>query len=120
MASKKMKKLGKAAALLGAAYAASKMGKGNEDGITNYNYDTQDGITNYDKEPSIKKPSMFGKIKQGVQDYVTKDYTITAPDKNPNLPTKDTMDISFMGGAKTGTFVTVKTKMGRNKKTRIC
>jgi hypothetical protein len=31
MASKKMKKLGKVAALLGAAYAASKMGKGNEE-----------------------------------------------------------------------------------------
>ena len=115
MASKKMKKLGKAAALLGAAYAASKMGKGNEDGITNYNFDTPDGITNYDKEPS-----MLGKIKKGVQDYVTKDYTITAPDKNPNLPTKDTMNFSFMGGAKTGTFVTAKTKMGRNKKTKIC
>jgi len=122
MASKKMKKLGKAAALLGAAYAASKMGKGNEDGITNYNYDTPDGITNYDKEPSMMDTvsNTVSKIGKGVKDYVTKDYTITAPDKNPNLPTKDTMDISFMGGAKTGTFVTAKTKMGRNKKTRIC
>ena len=112
MASKKMKKLGKAAALLGAAYAASKMGSsGSMDGT--------EGV--FEQTPVSKsKPSMLDNIKKGVQDYVTKDYTITAPDKNPNLPTKDTMDISFMGGAKTGTFVTAKTKMGRNKKTRIC
>ena len=113
MASKKMKKLGKAAALLGAAYAASKM-SGPMDGT--------EGV--FEQVPVSKsKSSMMdtmSKIGKGVKDYVTKDYTITAPDKNPNLPTKDTMDISFMGGAKTGTFVTAKTKMGRNKKTRIC
>lgn len=114
MASKKMKKLGKAAALLGAAYAASKMGSsGTMDGT--------EGV--FESTPVSKKSSMMdtmSKIGKGVKDYVTKDYTITAPDKNPNLPTRDTMDISFMGGAKTGTFVTAKTKMGKNKKTRIC
>jgi hypothetical protein len=115
MASKKMKKLGKVAALLGAAYATSKMGKGNEDGITNYDFDTEDGITNYDKQPS-----MLDKIKKGVKDYATKDYVIKSPDRNPNLPTKDTANFSFLGGAKTGAFVTAKTKMGKNKKTRIC
>jgi len=110
MASKKMKKLGKAAALLGAAYAASKM-SGPMDGT--------EGV--FEQTPVSKsKPSMLDKIKKGVQDYVTKDYTITAPDKNPNLPRMDSSDISFMGGASTGTFVTAKTKMGRNKKTRIC
>lgn len=115
MASKKMKKLGKAAALLGAAYAASKMGSSGS-------FDGTEGV--FEQTPVSKsKSSMMdtmSKIGKGVKDYVTKDYTITAPDKNPNLPTKDTMDISFMGGAKTGAFVTAKTKMGRNKKTRIC
>jgi len=119
MASKKMKKLGKAAALLGAAYAASKMGSKMD---PSESFDGTEGV--FEQTPVSKsKSSMMdtvSKIGKGVKDYVTKDYTITAPDKNPNLPTKDTMDISFMGGAKTGTFVTVKTKMGRNKKTRIC
>lgn len=117
MASKKMKKLGKAAALLGAAYAASKMGSsGSMDGM-----DGTEGV--FKSTPVSKSSSMMdtmSKIGQGVKDYVTKDYTITSPDKNPNLPTRDTMDISFMGGAKTGTFVTAKTKIGKNKKTRIC
>jgi hypothetical protein len=99
MASKKMKKLGKAAALLGAAYAASKMGSsGSMDGT--------EGV--FEQTPVSKsKSSMMdtvSKIGKGVKDYVTKDYTITAPDKNPNLPTKDTMDISFMGGAKNRYF----------------
>ena len=47
--------------------------------------------------------------------------------KNPNAATYEPaqgqvdriLDMG-VGGAKTGTFVTVKTKMGRNKKTRIC
>jgi hypothetical protein len=47
--------------------------------------------------------------------------------KNPNAATYEPapgqvdriLDMG-VGGAKKGTFVTVKTKMGRNKKTRIC
>jgi hypothetical protein len=110
MASKKMKKLGKVAALLGAAYAASKMGSDN----------TMDGTEGVFPSSESTKPSMLDKIKKGVKDYATKDYVIKSPDRNPNLPTKDTANFSFLGGAKTGTFVTVKTKMGKNKKTRIC
>jgi hypothetical protein len=110
MASKKMKKLGKVAALLGAAYAASKMGSDN----------TMDGTEGVFSSSKSTEPSMLDKIKKGVKDYATKDYVIKSPDRNPNLPTKDTANFSFLGGAKTGTFVTVKTKMGKNKKTRIC
>lgn len=115
MASKKIKKLGKVAALLGAAYAASKMGSDNT--MDGTEMDGTEGVFSSSKST---KPSMLDKIKKGVKDYATKDYVIKSPDRNPNMATKDTANFSFLGGAKTGTFVTAKTKMGKNKKTRIC
>jgi len=110
---KALKKVGKAAAIAGAAYAASKMGKGKADGITNYEFDST-----YDKA------GMGGPKKSSIMDTVRK---MNPFGKNPNAATYqpapgqvDRILDMGVGGAKKGTFVTVKTKMGRNKKTRIC
>jgi hypothetical protein len=105
---KALKKVGKAAAVAGAAYAASKMmspgSKNSKIGIGS------DVVASGIKEPA--KKSFLERMGIG---------------KNPNAATYEPapgqvdriLDMG-VGGAKTGTFVTVKTKIGRNKKTRIC
>jgi len=109
---KALKKVGKAAAIAGAAYAASKMGKGKADGITNYEFDST-----YD-EAGMGGPKKSFIKRMGERMGIG---------KNPNAATYqpapgqvDSILNMGVGGAKKGTFVTVKTKMGRNKKTRIC
>ena len=110
---KALKKIGKAAAVAGAAYAASKMGKGKADGITNYEFDST-----YDMAGA------GGPKKASIMDTVRK---MNPFGRNPNAATYqpasgqiDNILNMGVGGAKKGTFVTVKTKIGRNKKTKIC
>jgi hypothetical protein len=103
-----LKKVGKAAAVAGAAYAASKMmspgSKNSKIGIGS------DAVASGIKEPA--KKSFFERLGIG---------------RNPNPATYEPapgqidriLDMG-VGGAKKGTFVTVKTKIGRNKKTKIC
>jgi len=107
---KTLKKVGKAAAVAGAAYAASKMmsPKNSKIGIGS------DAVASGIKEPA--KKSFFERMGEKV-----------GIGKNPNAATYqpypgqvDEILNMGVGGAKKGTFVTVKTKMGRNKKTRIC
>ena len=112
---KALKKVGKAAAVAGAAYAASKMmspgSKNSKIGIGS------DVVASGIKEPA--KKSFLERMGIGLERM--------GIGKNPNAATYEPapgqvdriLDMG-VGGAKTGTFVTVKTKMGRNKKTRIC
>jgi hypothetical protein len=105
---KALKKVGKAAAVAGAAYAASKMmspgSKNSKIGIGS------DAVASGIKEPA--KKSFLERLGIG---------------RNPNPATYEPapgqidriLDMG-VGGAKKGTFVTVKTKIGRNKKTKIC
>jgi hypothetical protein len=110
---KTLKKVGKAAAVAGAAYAASKMmsPKNSKIGIGS------DAVASGIKEPA--KKSFLEKMGSGLERV--------GIGKNPNAATYqpypgqvDEILNMGVGGAKKGTFVTVKTKMGRNKKTRIC
>jgi hypothetical protein len=111
MARKKIKKLGKAAALLGAAYAASKIGKGTMDGtegvfpaskiVSDNTMDGTEGVF-----PASKPKGFRGVIKKMLEGPVA--------NEGPVIPD------SMMPMANKGMFVTVKTKMGKNKKTKIC
>jgi hypothetical protein len=129
MASKKMKRLGKAAALLGAAYAASKIG-GNKSGITdtgdlgseNKNVsalisgdsaNTSGAIKSASPNYGFNKRSIIEDIK-GVGKKIGKAFQGPADMSSPIIPD------SMMPMANKGMFVTVKTKIGKNKKTKIC
>ena len=131
MASKKMKRLGKAAALIGAAYAASKLG-GNKSGITDTadmgsesknirnliagdSANTSGAIKSATATPtySFNKRSIIEDIK-GVGKKIGKAFQGPGDMRSPIIPD------SMMPMANKGMFVTVKTKMGKNKKTKIC
>ena len=92
MASKKMKRLGKAAALLAAGYAASK-----PTGSMGPKY-------------GFKKRSIMEDIK-GLGKKMLEG---PVANEGPVIPD------SMMPMANKGMFVTVKTKIGKNKKTKIC
>jgi hypothetical protein len=109
MASKKMKRLGKAAALLGAAYAASKMGKGTMDGTEGV-FPASKPKASMGPKYGFKKRSIMEDIK-GVGKNMLEG---PVANEGPVIPD------SMMPMANKGMFVTVKTKMGKNKKTKIC
>jgi len=145
---KALKKIGKAAAVAGAAYAASKMmspksrdsevgaklarkvspkmGNYDEAGVSPMSY----AGSTYDEAGMSPRKGIFGRTK----DFLKKEVFTTNPKtkvnifgSNPNAATYritpssvDDLLSTGVGGAKKGTFVTVKTKIGRNKKTRIC
>lgn len=116
MASKKMKKLGKAAALLAAGYAASKMGSDNTmdgtEGVfpsTSSTFKTM-GTMAKDRKYGFKKRSIMEDIK-GLGKKMLEG---PVANEGPVIPD------SMMPMANKGMFVTVKTKMGKNKKTKIC
>ena len=104
MASKKMKRLGKAAALLAAGYAASKMGADN----------TMDGTEGV--FPASKPKYGFKKrsIMEDIKGLGKKMLEGPVANEGPVIPD------SMMPMANKGMFVTVKTKIGKNKKTKIC
>ena len=109
MASKKMKRLGKAAALLAAAYAASKMGKGTMDGT--------EGVFPASKPTGSMGPK-YGFKKRSIMEDIKglgkKMLEGPVANEGPVIPD------SMMPMANKGMFVTVKTKIGKNKKTKIC
>jgi hypothetical protein len=108
MASKKMKRLGKAAALLAAGYAASKMGKGTMDGTEGFFPASKpEGSMDGTEGVFPAKKSMMEKIKE-------KMFQGPVANEGPVIPD------SMMPMANKGMFVTVKTKIGKNKKTKIC
>ena len=113
MASKKMKKLGKAAALLGAAYAASKMGSDNSMDGTEGVFPASKSEASMEPKYGFKKRSIVEDIK-GVGKKIGKAFQGPADMSSPIIPD------SMMPMANKGMFVTVKTKMGKNKKTKIC
>jgi len=112
---KTLKKVGKAAAVAGAAYAASKM-------MSPGSKNSKIGIGSDAVASGIKEPA-----KKSFLEKMGSDLERIGIGKNPNAATYqpypgqvDEILNMGVGGAKKGTFVTVKTKMGRNKKTRIC
>jgi hypothetical protein len=109
MASKKMKRLGKAAALLAAGYAASKMGSDNTMDGTEGVFPTI-GTMAKDRKYGFKKRSIMEDIK-GLGKKMLEG---PVANEGPVIPD------SMMPMANKGMFVTVKTKIGRNKKTKIC
>jgi hypothetical protein len=110
MASKKMKRLGKAAALLAAGYAASKMGSDNT-------MDGTEGVFPASK-PTGSMGSKYGFKKRSIMEDIKglgkKMLEGPVANEGPVIPD------SMMPMANKGMFVTVKTKMGKNKKTKIC
>ena len=130
---KALKKVGKAAAIAGAAYAASKMGKtrDSEVGAKLAKKVSPIGST-YDMAGAggVPKKGMFGRIK----DFMSEEVFTTNPKTKAFPPMPSSYQSTYtpgegqvddilsrgMSGAKKGMYVTVKTKMGRNKKTRIC
>jgi hypothetical protein len=110
MSRKKIKKLGKAAAVLGAAYAASKMGSDNT-------MDGTEGVFPASKPKGSMGPK-YGFKKRSIMEDITgvgkKMLEGPVANEGPIIPD------SMMPMANKGMFVTVKTKMGKNKKTKIC
>ena len=110
MASKKMKRLGKAAALLGAAYAASKMGSDN----------TMDGTEGVFKASKSMNPKYGFNKRSIMEDIMGAGQKIKESFQGPVDRSSPVIPDSMMPMANKGMFVTVKTKMGKNKKTKIC
>ena len=112
---KALKKIGKAAAVAGAAYAASKMMSPR---------DSEVGAKLSKKvSPLGSTYDMAGAGGPAKKSFLER----MGIGKNPSSATYepapgqvDSILDMGVGGAKKGTFVTVKTKMGRNKKTKIC
>jgi hypothetical protein len=124
MASKKMKRLGKAAALLAAGYAASKMGSDNTMAVTDTgdmgseaaNKAATDAANAYKPKGSLGPKYGFKKrsIMEDIKGLGKKMLEGPVANEGPVIPD------SMMPMANKGMFVTVKTKIGKNKKTKIC